>query len=51
MGMQLSVHLVRLRKTYMPRITYSRLTMKEKPAGNEDADETGFLTFEGHCTC
>ena len=32
----------------MPRITYSRLTIKEKPAGNEDADETGFPTCGRH---
>ena len=47
-GVHSSVHLVRLRKTYMPRITYSRLTIKEKPAGNEDADETGFPTCGRH---
>ena len=50
-GVQSIIHLACLRWTYMPRITYSRLTMKEKPAGNGNADVAGFWTCGRHCTC
>ena len=51
MGIHLDDHLVCLRKTYMPRITYSRLTMKEKPAGMWMQLRRGPQTYKGHCTC